>query len=332
MVGLTGTLAGCSGSEPAGDGETPSGEDGDGNGADEPSGFDASFLAASASSHVGATDGFADASWLAGTEPEVDAVTSLEGARDRSETRSTDADPGSSSSRSAASSTSRGSPSRTSSVVANDVRYNFERAQPRQGRRRDDREHRRQLLPRAAADADRRRRRRDDLHRREGPITASIAYNETDPSSIPVTGSGSGITMASQRPLWPDGLETVHGRQADDAVLSGVDARPADRTPHDKRILEHVREGTGAIIDSQEDVDGSPELEETTRALDVPDGGVDESDDGVDEWLAQWARAVEDPASNSPNRTISGDPLSSRRTDIGRGHVRTLSDPRHRRS
>ncbi|QRV17981.1 hypothetical protein JMJ58_23655 (plasmid) [Haloterrigena salifodinae] len=33
------------------------------------------------------------------------------------------------------------------------------------------------------------------------PITAYIAYNETDPSSMPVIGTGSGITMASQRPL-----------------------------------------------------------------------------------------------------------------------------------
>ncbi|QRV17982.1 hypothetical protein JMJ58_23660 (plasmid) [Haloterrigena salifodinae] len=72
-------------------------------------------------------------------------------------------------------------------------------------------------------------------------------------------------------------------------MLSGVGARPA----HDERILKHVCEGTGAIIDSQEDVGGYPDFEEMTHALDVPDNGLDE-------WLAQWARAVEDPAASPP--------------------------------
>lgn len=110
---------------------------------------------------------------------------------------------------------------------------------------------------------------------------------------MPVTGNGGGITMASQRPLWPDGLETVRGQQAYEAVLSGVGARPADRTEHDERILEHVRNGTGAIIDSQAEVGGYPDLTETTHTLDVPG-------DGLGEWLAQWARAVEDPGASPP--------------------------------
>ncbi|WP_126664950.1 hypothetical protein [Haloterrigena salifodinae] len=76
-------------------------------------------------------------------------------------------------------------------------------------------------------------------------------------------------------------------------MLSGVGARPADRTAHDERILEHVCEGTGAIIDSQKDVAGYPDFEETTHTLDVPDNGLDE-------WLAQWARVVEDPAASPP--------------------------------
>ncbi|ELZ15391.1 hypothetical protein C477_16930 [Haloterrigena salina JCM 13891] len=53
----------------------------------------------------------------------------------------------------------------------------------------------------------------------KGPITAYIASHETDPSSIPVTGNGDGIRMVSRRPLRPDDLETVRGRQVYDAVL-----------------------------------------------------------------------------------------------------------------
>ncbi len=127
----------------------------------------------------------------------------------------------------------------------------------------------------------------------KGPITAYIAYNQTDPESMPVTGTGSGITMASRRPLWPDGLETVRGEHAYEAVLSGVGARPVDRTEHDERILEHVRNGTGAIIDSQAAVGGYPDHAETTHSLDVPD-------DDLGPWLAQWTRAVEDPGASPP--------------------------------
>ncbi|WP_121743346.1 hypothetical protein [Natronorubrum halophilum] len=37
----------------------------------------------------------------------------------------------------------------------------------------------------------------------QGPITAYIAYNETEPNSMPVSGAGSGITMADKRPCGP---------------------------------------------------------------------------------------------------------------------------------
>ncbi|ADB63557.1 hypothetical protein Htur_4785 (plasmid) [Haloterrigena turkmenica DSM 5511] len=438
-VGLTGTLAGCTGSESDDSGETPAGENGDENGTDESStedsaGFDASFLGESASSHVGATDGFADASWLSETEPEVYTVTSLEGsgegslreAIDRRGPRivvfevggvvdlegasievdrpglyvagqtapspgitiirggiRVDADnvllqhirvrPGDEipseidclsnaggsnvifdhcsaswgTDESVSTNSGREKPDitfsnnliaeclndsihpkgahsygtlvmdrskrvtiagnlwantvarhprlkgGTSSVVANNVGYNFERALNLGGGVDDETTasivgNYYRAGPRTPTDDAVVGTTYTDA---KGPITAYIAYNETDPSSMPVTGNEGGITMASQRPLWPDDLKTVRGGQAYDTVLSGVGARPADRTAHDERILEHVREGMGAIIDSQEDVGGYPDLEETTHALDVPD-------EGVGEWLAQWARAVEDPAAS----------------------------------
>ena len=439
-VSLTGTLAGCSGSESDGDG-TPSAENGDENETDEPaetepSGFDASFLAESESSHIGATDGFADASWLAGTEPEVYTVTNREGSGEGSLRHAigqrgprivvfevggvidlegdsleidrpglyvagqtapspgitiirggirVDADdvilhhirvrPGDEIPReidclsnaggsnvifdhcstswgtdeSVSTNSGREKPDitfsnnliaeslnnsihpkgahsygtlvmnrskrvtiagnlwanmvarhprlkgGTSSVVANNVGYNFERALNLGGGVDDETTativgNYYRAGPRTPTDETIIGTTYTDA---KGPINAYIAYNETEPSSMPVTGNGSGITMVNQRPLWPDELGTIHGRETYDAVLSGVGARPADRTAHDERILEHVREGTGAIIDSQEDVGGYPDLEETTHTLDVPD-------DGVDEWLAQWARAVEDPAASPP--------------------------------
>ncbi|WP_247004261.1 pectate lyase family protein [Halosolutus gelatinilyticus] len=435
--GLAGALAGCSSDGP--DAGVPSEEDGDEtDDASEPesSGFDASFLGESASSHVGATDGFADAAWLDGADPDVYTVTSLEGSGEGSLRRAIDRrgprivvfevggvvdlegesievtrpglyvagqtapSPGITLIRGGLSvaaddvivqhlrvrpgddvpaevdclgnagganvivdhcsaswgtdesvSTNSGpeKPNVTfsnnliaeclndsihpkgphsygtlvmdrservtiagnlwansvarhprlkggsSSVVANNVAYNFERGLNLGGGVDD--ETRATIVgncyragPRTPT---------DDavigaIHTdANGPVTAYVAHNETMPESMPVTGAGSGITMATERPLWPDGFPTVPGRQAYETVLSGAGARPADRTYHDVRIVENVREGTGAIIDSQEAVGGYPELPATSHSLDVPD-------DDLGEWLWQWTRAVEDPTAQPP--------------------------------
>ncbi|WP_137290534.1 pectate lyase family protein [Natronorubrum halophilum] len=430
-IGFTGTLAGCSALESRADG--PKTDDTD---PDDSVGFDASFLAESASSHIGATDGFADASWLSESAPDVLTVTTLDGSGEGSLRRAinqrgprivvfevggvvdlegesievgrpglyvagqTAPSPGITLIRGGLSveaddvivqhvrvrpgddipaetdglsndggsnvvfdhcsvswgtdesiSTNSGpeNPDITfsnnliaeclndsihpkgahsygtlvmdrskrvtiagnlwantvarhprlkggsSSVVANNVGYNFERALNLGGGVDDETTatiigNYYRAGPRTPTDGTVIGTTYTDA---QGPVTAYIAYNETEPNSMPVSGTGSGITMADKRPLWPDGLETVPGRQAYEAVLSGVGARPADRTYHDERILEHVREGTGSIIDSQSAVGGYPEPAKTTHSLDVPD-------DGLDEWLAQWTRAVEDPDAGPP--------------------------------
>ncbi|MFC4440331.1 MULTISPECIES: hypothetical protein [Natrialbaceae] len=53
-------------------------------------------------------------------------------------------------------------------------------------------------------------------------MAAYIEYNEIDLELMPVTGTGSMITMANEQPLWPDGPKVVMGQDASDAVLSGV--------------------------------------------------------------------------------------------------------------
>ncbi|WP_459191464.1 pectate lyase family protein [Halosimplex sp. J119] len=120
----------------------------------------------------------------------------------------------------------------------------------------------------------------------EGPITAFVAYNRTDPSSMPVVGDGAPIEMASTRPLWPDGLTAADAEEAYETVLSSAGARPADRTPHDERIVSDVRDREGTSIDSQDDVGGYPDLESTTRELSVPE-------EGLADWLREFTVAVE---------------------------------------
>jgi len=58
-------------------------------------------------------------------------------------------------------------------------------------------------------------------------------------------------------------------------VLRSAGSRPARRDPIDARIVRSVIDGTGSIIDSQEEVGGYPVRKETRRALTVP-ANVDE--------------------------------------------------------
>ncbi|MDF9747146.1 RICIN domain-containing protein [Natrinema salsiterrestre] len=118
---------------------------------------------------------------------------------------------------------------------------------------------------------------------------AYLADNTSDVNA-PLTGD---VTELESRPLWPDSLDALPNRYVLDHAVVNAGARPADRTPHDRRLIDDVQQQSGAIIDSQEEVGGYPTLEETAHSLSVPDTGLRE-------WLAQWARAVEDPYAEPP--------------------------------
>lgn len=119
-----------------------------------------------------------------------------------------------------------------------------------------------------------------------GPIRAYVAFNATDPTTMQTTTPSTQISLVTERPLWPIGLETIPASEVSEAIPTSVGARPADRTPTDERILTHVAEGTGEYIDSQEEVGGYPDLEATERSLDVPDSGLAA-------WLHEHTVAVE---------------------------------------
>jgi len=80
-------------------------------------------------------------------------------------------------------------------------------------------------------------------------------------------------------------------------VLANAGARPADRDPVDARVVKSVREHTGTIPKSQEDVGGWPELEKNRRELTVPENpSGDDDGDGytnLEEWLHAFAAEVE---------------------------------------
>ncbi len=92
--------------------------------------------------------------------------------------------------------------------------------------------------------------------------------------------------ILEERPIWPEGLEALPADEVLEQVLSCAGARPRERDEVDARIVRQVRERTGRVIDSQEEVGGYPSPEATRRALEIPEGDVEA-------WLAELALALE---------------------------------------
>ncbi len=98
-------------------------------------------------------------------------------------------------------------------------------------------------------------------------------------------------------PLWPSGYEAMSVNQVKNYVLRNAGARPADRDTVDTRIINDVAQGTGSMIDSQNEVGGWPNLAENYRQLTIPNNPNSDNDgDGytnLEEWLHQYAAEVE---------------------------------------
>jgi hypothetical protein len=88
--------------------------------------------------------------------------------------------------------------------------------------------------------------------------------------------------FVNEPPVKLEGLEILPAEKVKDTVLASVGARPKDRDPVDERIIREVKEGTGRIIDTQDDVGGWPELKQAERKLEVPETG-----------RAEWLKGME---------------------------------------
>lgn len=91
------------------------------------------------------------------------------------------------------------------------------------------------------------------------------------------------LRRRSTPPLWPESLDPSPADRVEDAVLDRAGARPWDRDEVDRRIIREVREKTGRIIDSQEEVGGYPSPEPTTRRLVVPQKNIEK-------WLLGFSK------------------------------------------
>ncbi|MCU4973583.1 fibronectin type III domain-containing protein [Halobacteria archaeon AArc-m2/3/4] len=176
----------------------------------------------------------------------------------------------------------------TEAMVANNVWYNFERGM-RIGDDQDDPNYVNMVGNRhiagEAADFDR-----------------PIVYTQHDESDPPIhlyladNEYDDGYTLVDEddefvfedEPIdeyWPDTFSPMDGDPLEHA-LSNVGARPAERIDLEEQVLADVQNGTGEIIDSQDEVGGYPDLPSTTRELEIPDGDITD-------WLIQHTRAVE---------------------------------------
>ena len=106
-------------------------------------------------------------------------------------------------------------------------------------------------------------------------------------------------TILNEPDHWPssidEGTDVIDtgndGVALRDAILPVVGARPADRDPHDQRVLDDCINRTGGFIDDETDVGGYPSYSTTTRSLNPPS-----TDLGA--WLQHYTAEVETGESN----------------------------------
>ncbi|MDR6550069.1 hypothetical protein [Paenibacillus qinlingensis] len=109
--------------------------------------------------------------------------------------------------------------------------------------------------------------------------------------------------QAATPPAWNTGLVAKPVGEVVDWVLDNVGARPADRLPYENTIINNVRNGTGAIIDSIVEAGGWPVVQNNTRTLVLPTSpNADDDADGytnLEEWLETYSAEVEGRAVSS---------------------------------
>jgi hypothetical protein len=103
-------------------------------------------------------------------------------------------------------------------------------------------------------------------------------------------------------PVWAPSLVVKKSGDVKSWVLRNAGARPGDRDEVDLRIINDVKNGTGRIIDSQDDVGGWPSLTENVRGsggipeLDIPSNPNEIQPGGytkLEKWLQELAAQVD---------------------------------------
>jgi hypothetical protein len=114
---------------------------------------------------------------------------------------------------------------------------------------------------------------------------------------------GSKKILVQVPPVWIPSLVIKKSEDVKGFVLPHVGARARDRDNVDLRIIKDVKNGTGRIINSQNEVGGWPELAENIRGsegvpvLSIPSNAIQPSGyTKLEEWLHRLARKLESPS------------------------------------
>ncbi|WP_166241578.1 pectate lyase family protein [Paenibacillus turpanensis] len=103
--------------------------------------------------------------------------------------------------------------------------------------------------------------------------------------AVPLTFGG--VKTLSSKPSWPSaGLTVRRSSEVLTYVTQHAGARPKDRDSVDKRIVSETLNGTGKLLNSQNEVGGYPKATPVYRKLTVPSNGIDE-------WLHQFSLELE---------------------------------------
>jgi hypothetical protein len=91
-------------------------------------------------------------------------------------------------------------------------------------------------------------------------------------------------------------------------VLANAGARPADRDPVDRRIVDEVTNRTGRVISSQDQVGGWPTLAVNTRPLTLPANPHAQTSSGytnLEAWLHGYSASVEGNSGTSQQQLLA---------------------------
>lgn len=76
------------------------------------------------------------------------------------------------------------------------------------------------------------------------------------------------VTILNESGVRPEAFQPIDAYDNIELVIRHAGARPGERSAVDARIVQSLIEGTGSIIDSQNEVGGYPEYDSTSRAID----------------------------------------------------------------
>ncbi len=128
--------------------------------------------------------------------------------------------------------------------------------------------------------------------------TLYLDDNVSIPAGRPQTDDSQ--TLVDEPPIWPSGLDRddiVASDAVPEFVLCNAGPRPGDRPPVETDLIANrVGDGSGEIIDSQDEVGGYPDYSSTPQTLAVPDSGLLE-------WMQEHTAAAERTAETATDPT-----------------------------